>query len=196
MRADVTNGFIRTSYLIEGCYADATVIGIDPSPTNTGIGVLSRGKFKSFSIGWGAEINQVSRLAMFRDEVKGILERYEPAVVAIEGYSFGSKFSQPHKLGELGGTIKLCIRDYGCPLIVVPPTTLKQFVRGIGKGSKAQMVSDAKKRWLFKTSEHDEIDAGALAIVAAEVQYQIGQAFGHVLYKGKKDKGGVELFRW
>jgi Holliday junction resolvasome RuvABC endonuclease subunit len=171
-----------------------TVMGIDPSPNSTGIAVLSMGRVKLFTIGWGTEVNGLTRLHLFRNEIAGILSRYEPKAVAIEGYSYGSKFSQPHKLGELGGVIKLAVRDYQTPLIVVPPTTLKQFVRGIGKGAKAEMIRDAKKRWNFKSSQNDEIDAGALAFVAAEVQYHVGQDHGHVLYKDAKGKGGVELY--
>ncbi|AHC30490.1 crossover junction endodeoxyribonuclease RuvC protein [Rhizobium phage vB_RleS_L338C] len=200
MNNDIYAQFLRSSQPVEGYEHGMTVMGIDPSPNNTGIAILSMGRIKFFTIGWGTEVNQVERLALFSEEIDGILSRYEPKAIAIEGYSFASKFSQSHKLGELGGTIKLAIRRYSkqtnAPLIITPPTTLKQFVRGIGKGSKADMLKDAKARWEFKTSQNDEIDAGALAFVAATVQYRADQKFGHVLFHDGKGKGGVEVFKW
>lgn len=200
MNIEMLERFLATSFPVEGYDGGQTVMGIDPSPNNTGIAVLTNGRMKTFTIGWGAEVNAVSRLDKFDTEISDILVRYRPKAIAIEGYSFGSKFSQPHKLGEVGGVLKLAIMRYGlirsAPLIVVPPTTLKQFVRGVGKGTKAEMLKDAKARWGFKTSQNDEIDAGALAFVAATVQYQIPEKFGHVLYKDEKGKGGVEFFRW
>lgn len=194
MRQEVRRVFFRTSQPVEGYDNGETVIGIDPSLTNTGVAILSAGRAKLFTTGWGTEVNPLERLRLFRQEFNGILFRYEPKAVAIEGYSFGSKFSRPHSLGELGAVIKLCVMDAGVPLIVAPPTTLKMFVRGIGKGTKSQVVADAKKRWGFSSSQNDEIDAGALAFAAAEVQYRIGQEHGQFLLKDRKGKGGVEVF--
>ncbi|QIG76125.1 crossover junction endodeoxyribonuclease protein [Rhizobium phage RHph_I4] len=201
MNNDVYANFLRSSQPVEGYEHGMTVMGIDPSPNNTGIAILSMGRIKFFTIGWGTEINQIERLALFREEMDGILARYEPKAIAIEGYAFATKFSQSHKLGELGAVIKLCVRSYALtgvqsPLMIVPPLTLKQFVRGVGKGTKAQVIKDAKDRWKFKTSQNDEIDAGALAFVAATVQYRVPEANGHVLFPDSKGKGGVEVFNF
>lgn len=188
--------FKRLAHPVPGYDRDDVVMGIDPSLTNTGIAVMRGGLCRLFSIGWGAEVGSVHRLAKFREEVNGILARYRPKAVALEGYSFASKFSRSHSLGELGGVLKLCLMDAKVPMIICPPTTLKQYVRGVGKGTKADVIKDAKKRWGFRSSQNDEIDAGALAFVCAEVQYSLGTEHSRVLFTNAKGKGGVEVFLW
>lgn len=194
MRQEVSRVFQRTSQIVEGYDGGETVMGIDPSLTNTGVCIMSKGRAKLFTTGWSTEVNPLERLRLFREEFNGLLYRYEPKAIALEGYSFGSEFSRPHSLGELGAVIKLCVLDSKVPLIIVPPQTLKKFVRGIGKGTKNEVMKDAKARWGFSSTQNDEIDAGALAFAAAEVQYRIGQQYGQFLRADRKGKGGAEVF--
>ena len=61
--------------------------------------------------------------------------------VAIEGYSFSSRNSHAHSLGELGGTIRVALYERGIPWMEIPPTTRAKFATGKGNAGKAEVVS-------------------------------------------------------
>lgn len=82
--------------------------------------------------------------------------------VAMEGYAYGAKLNR-EKLGELGGIVKLTthLLFYTEPFIV-PPTTLKQYVTGSGRASKAEMVA-AVQKWDPEITDNNLADAYGLA---------------------------------
>lgn len=147
-------------------------IGLDLSLTGTGV-ALSRADAHSSNISTGllkgAALRSVERLHWYREK---IVENWikaaptETTIVAMEGYSFGSRNSQAHSLGELGGVIRLALASRGVPIILVPPGTLKKFVTGKGTATKPEMAVGLFKRWGIEKSDDNEADAAALALYA------------------------------
>jgi Holliday junction resolvasome RuvABC endonuclease subunit len=61
------------------------------------------------------------------------------SLVAIEGYSFGSKNNQ-FQLGEVGGVVRLLLTQREISYLVVPPNVLKKWTTGSGTADKIAMA--------------------------------------------------------
>jgi len=109
--------------------------GIDLSLTSTGLCISKvprtiRSKLR------GAE-----RLIEIRDELLKQLTENNVDVVALEGYSYSSRFSQAHSIGELGGVVKVALWESGIKIVVIPPTNRAKFATGRGNASKDEVVA-------------------------------------------------------
>lgn len=175
MERRVLDTFFKLSRAIPGRQSPLVIMGLDVSLSNTGVSVIHAGRVRTFAIGKGTEVSSLERLAFYQQEVTDLLERYEPDVVMIEGYSFGSKFSRPHSIGELGGVLKLAIRAWGnarhlSPAVyIVPPTTLKKAVLSIGKGDKKAVKAGMLQITGLTFPDDDQCDATALALAGLVV---------------------------
>ena len=67
-------------------------------------------------------------------------------LICIEGYSFGSRSSQAHALGELGGVVRRDLWREGFTYIDIPPSTLKTYATGKGNAGKLEVVANARER--------------------------------------------------
>jgi len=94
-------------------------------------------------------------------------------VVVIEGYSFASRNSQAHSIGELGGVLRLTMFQMGIPFIEVPPTCRAKFATGRGNASKTEVMSSLSARtgivWSGKGAD-DMADAYVLEEMGLAVQ--------------------------
>lgn len=85
--------------------------------------------------------------------------------VVMEGYSFASRNSQAHSIGELGGCIRMTLWECGIPYIEVPPTSRAKFATGKGNAGKTEVISaiSSKTGKLFSgAGADDECDAWVL----------------------------------
>ncbi len=75
--------------------------------------------------------------------------------VALEGYSMGSR-GKVFNIAENTGVLKYKLFEYGIPLSVYPPTTVKKFATGKGNAKKEQMydsfVKETKKQIMYALS--------------------------------------------
>jgi Holliday junction resolvasome RuvABC endonuclease subunit len=67
--------------------------------------------------------------------------------------------NQAHQIGELGGVLRLAFFQAEIPTIVIPPTKVKMFATGSGKGKKEGPLAEAIRRLEYGGSKHDEADA-------------------------------------
>ena len=81
------------------------------------------------------------RLWLIKRKVEDLIIEFSIDVVAIEGYSFASRNSQAHSIGELGGVIRLLLWELGRPVVVIPPTCRAKFATGKGNASKNEVIS-------------------------------------------------------
>lgn len=110
-------------------------MGIDPSLTSTGVSI--GGNTRSIR----PVLKGVPRLVEIRNAVMNLVREHEVATVAIEGYSYGSRNSHAHSLGELGGVIRVALYEAGIPFVDIPPTVRAKFATGKGNAGKAEVVS-------------------------------------------------------
>lgn len=131
-------------------------MGIDPSLTSTGIsrngetGVIT------------TKLHGVPRLDFISSVIVEFAEINKIQCVAIEGYSFASKNSQAHSIGELGGVIRYRLWKLDIPVIEIPPTSRAKFATGRGNASKGEVISaiSARTGIIFAgAGGNDECDA-------------------------------------
>jgi Holliday junction resolvasome RuvABC endonuclease subunit len=88
----------------------------------------------------------VERLGAIRDEVMLVCREHRPDVVLIEGYSFASRASQAHSIGELGGVIRLALYEDNYIFVEIPPTCRAKFATGRGNAAKTEVISAISAR--------------------------------------------------
>lgn len=82
------------------------------------------------------------RLWRFKKAIEDLTLRIKNLDAAIiEGYSFASRNSQAHSIGELGGVVRLLLWELGIPIVIVPPTSRAKFATGKGNASKNEVIS-------------------------------------------------------
>ena len=145
-------------------------MGIDPSLTSTGISI--NGKTSTIK----TKLYGVPRLDFISGSILQLTQLNKIDCVAIEGYSFASKNSQAHSIGELGGVIRFRLWQLGISIIEIPPTSRAKFATGRGNASKGEVISaiSAKTGIIFAgAGGNDECDAW---IIEEMLRYKIGQS--------------------
>ena len=139
------------------------LIGIDLSLTSSGVSI--NGMTKTLT----SSEKGVDRLCDLRGGFMSLLSDYSITHAVIEGYSFASRNSHAHSIGELGGVIRLLLHDMGIWFVDVPPTSRAKFATGRGNASKGEVISSisAKTGLVFVgASGNDECDAWVLEQMA------------------------------
>lgn len=103
--------------------------------------------------------NGVRRMAQARDMVRVLLDRFQPEVVVVEGYSFGSKGQAVVTLGEVGGVVRLELFDRAVAWTELSPSTRMKLATGKGQASKEAVLAEAIRRLGYQGSSLDEADA-------------------------------------
>lgn len=106
-----------------------------------------------------------ARLIHIREQVVGFFDSHGPRVIAIEGYSMGSKFGR-EMAGELGGVLRVALWEAGYSYCNVAPGTLKKFVTGKGVAKKDVMMREVFRTWGYTAIDDNDNDAFALAQLA------------------------------
>lgn len=133
--------------------------GLDLSLTSTGISIGGQTRIIS------TPKKGPERLSIISYEVVSALEAENVDCAIIEGYSFASRNSQAHSIGELGGCVRMRLWEMGLPFVNVPPTCRAKFATGKGNAGKAEVISSisAKIGRVFSgNGGADECDAWVL----------------------------------
>ena len=117
-----------------------TPVGLDLSLTSTG---MSCGKERSVI---RTNIRGPERLHLISLSILDSLTAVENPVAIIEGYSFASRNSQAHSIGELGGVVRVDLWRKGIPYVDVPPTVRAKFATGKGNAGKGEVMSAVSAR--------------------------------------------------
>lgn len=164
------------------------VMGVDATLTGTGIVVLGDKGELVYTCRIDTRLKGVSRLVEIRDTVARLIKNHKPALVCLEGYSFGSKGRALFQTGELGGVLRVMFHELGAKWIEVSPSQLKKFATGSGNSKKEVVILNVYKRWGMEFESNDEADAFVLA--------QIGTAIlGHSETTNKKQEEVVKTLR-
>lgn len=117
-----------------------TPVGLDLSLTSTG-----------WSCGDNRTVIAIkekgpARLVAIRDRLVELLAPVTEPVVALEGYSFASRNSRAHAIGELGGVVRVLLHEAHIPYVEIPPTSRAKFATGKGNAGKSEVVSAISAR--------------------------------------------------
>lgn len=111
------------------------IIGLDLSLTSTGCSINSETCIINTKTKGAERLSIVSNLIIELVVSKNI------HIAIIEGYSFASRNSQAHSIGELGGAVRMKLWELGIPFIEVPPTCRAKFATGKGNAGKNEVIS-------------------------------------------------------
>lgn len=143
-----------------------TIIGIDPSLTNTAV---IRGDARDYQIAtFGSTFEGdrvVERVERYDGLVAGIMDWIgsEPVdAIYIEAYSYGSNDARAKFSAEYGGILRWHLAELTDRIFEVAPMTLKKFCTGAGKGGKELVCAHLSRRWHVMFGSNDEFDAFGL----------------------------------
>ena len=142
--------------------SDAPVyLGIDQSYSGFAITAYQKGSY--YTEVYKSDMRGVDRLRDIQAHTMNWLHQFDAIQdVAMEGYAFGSQMA--NMLGELGGMVKLTLRDFGIYPLIVPPTTLKKYACGKGQGvSKSQILLHVYKNFGAEFTDDNAADSFVLA---------------------------------
>jgi len=151
-------------------------VGLDQSYSGFGVTIMDMDSSAFRTVVFKGDGIGVDRLIDLTIKLEEVLEENIPRdaaeiVVAMEGYAFGSQMA--NMAGELGGVVKMLLRDYlykyhGAYPYIIPPTVLKKYVTGKGTGvQKNQMLLHVFKKWGVEFNDDNAADSYALAHLAA-----------------------------
>jgi Holliday junction resolvasome RuvABC endonuclease subunit len=136
------------------------VVGLDLSLRATGFADAG------VPIVLSSRLRGLDRIAALRDEVLALIDErdaYDPLaadnLVVVEDYAFSRGASHAHELGELGGVIKLALKEAGITTVLIGPSSLKKFAANAGNANKIAMATAASRAGYSGPDDDNAIDA-------------------------------------
>jgi len=154
----------------------ARILGVDPGSRVTGYGIIdpgSRGSATALANGairlTGATLSQ--RLGLLYRELDGLIQAFEPTVMAVEDVFVHRNPGSALKLGQARG-VALCLGAlHGLVVAEYSPRRVKQTLVGSGGADKPQMqYMTMALLGLPQTLSCDAADALAVALCHARAQ--------------------------
>ncbi len=153
------------------------ILGIDPGLAITGYGLVEeRGseytRVASGCIRTSRDTAPALRLEEIFESVRGVIERYQPAAMAVEKLFFCKNVRTALQVGEARGTIILAAAKNNVALFEYTPLQVKQAVAGYGNAGKMQVQNMVQL--LLRLPERPPVDdeADALAIALCHLQHR------------------------
>jgi len=156
------------------------VLGIDPGTATTGFGLI-RKEVDGFDVlDWGLiETNKdgstQARLNLIYKEIKSLLKKFSPDVLAMEKIFFATNAKTAISVGQAQGVILLAAAKSNVLVSEYAPGTIKKVVAGDGRADKKAMqkalrsILGAKIRSKARKKTHFDNEADALAIALCHV---------------------------
>ena len=157
------------------------ILGIDPGYERLGIAVLEK---PSFAKGYGrakkervvfsecfktsAKLEFSERLNLIGKEIKGVIKKYQPEILAIETLFLNTNQKTVMRVAEARGVVIYEASRARLSIFEASPPQIKIATTGYGRASKEQikkMVKILVEVGKNKTSD-DELDAIAIALTA------------------------------
>ena len=147
------------------------VLGIDPSSTSTGYGLVDCLTKRSKLVELGCirppvKASFEDRLVVLYDRISAVIAKFTPQQVAMESSFYGKDPDAAGKLGQARGVLSLAVRKAGRDIVNYTPTEVKKAVVGRGSATKEQVQYMVTK--LLQLSEMprplDASDALAVAL--------------------------------
>ena len=122
------------------------VLGLDPSSTSTGYGLVRAEGWDLTFVDCGCfrppkGADFAGRLAALDDGLAELLPRSRPDAVALESSFYGRDADAAAKLGEARGVLRLRLHKAGFSPALYSPAEVKKAVVGNGQATKEQVQS-------------------------------------------------------
>lgn len=150
------------------------ILGIDPGFERLGIAILEKSKNKReevvFSTCFKTDKNLKfpDRLKLIGNEVKRVIKKYKPEVLAIETLFLTNNQKTVMNVAEARGVVIYEAISMGLEIFEASPPQIKLAVSGDGRADKNQIIKMVKMLVKIDNSKmsDDELDAIAIALTA------------------------------
>lgn len=149
---------------------ELNTLGIDPSLTSTGLSMSGQ------TLSIRRDSSGPQRLIEIRDQIMYTVHHNAIDCVSIEHYSYASRNSQAHSIGELGGVLRVALYEAGIPTVEIPPTCRAKFATGKGNAGKPEVVSAVSARTGIVWNGGDGADRCDAWVLEEMLRYKLGQS--------------------
>ncbi len=150
------------------------ILGLDPGTATTGYGVIAADDVVTRHVAHGCittasntEMHQ--RLNKIAKELKDVIRRYKPDIVAVEDLYFYKNVSTAITVAQARGVLLQTVASAKLPVQHYTPLQVKQALTGHGRADKKQVQKMIKM--ILRLSEvprpDDAADALAIAVTCA-----------------------------
>lgn len=153
------------------------ILGIDPGYGLTGYGVIMAEGQRLSCLDYGVVRTESGeefkdRLNRLHQDLKKIIKKYNPELIAIEDLFFFKNVKTAMKVGQARGVIILTAVQAKKKIVEFTPLQVKQAIASYGRAEKSQMQKMVKALLCLKELPvpDDAADALAIAICAANSQ--------------------------
>ena len=149
------------------------ILGVDPSLRSTGYAVIEASGTQLTPLIHGHIKNSPSLLpsrclVAISDKLTGVIQRYQPDVMSVEGLVYVQNTKIAATLGQVRGVAIAAAAAHGLAIYEYAPRKVKQSVTGQGAAGKTQVAQMVKAQLgLTELPQLDAADALALAICHA-----------------------------
>jgi crossover junction endodeoxyribonuclease RuvC len=150
------------------------VLGIDPGTLKVGwaivdsLGINSIQRSDSGCLVLGKSTAPIAdRLFQLHLQLREIIDRFRPDVLAIESAFFGDNARSALRIGESRGVVLMLAAEFGLEVDEIPPATIKRRIAGNGRATKEQVYQMTLQHLQcndFSPASEDESDAVAIAL--------------------------------
>lgn len=153
------------------------ILGLDPGIADTGYGIISCEKGKLFCLTYGsikteAKKDLSERLELLDIELKKLIKKYQPEVVAVEQLFFNKNVKTALIVGQARGVLLLRIKKSGLKILEFTPGQVKQAVAAYGRASKNQVQKMVKIILGLKSLPQPDDAADALAVAICSSSFK------------------------
>lgn len=150
------------------------VLGIDPGTASTGWGVIEQQGNKIRSLGHGCIVTSArtetpQRLRQIHDQILSLIDRFHPAVVALEELFVNVNVKTALAVGHARGAIILAAGERDLPCVDYTPLAVKQAVTGYGRANKVQVQEMTKVLLALPKIVQPDHASDALAVAITHV---------------------------
>ena len=150
------------------------ILGIDPGFERLGIAIIEKEKNTKETVVFSECFKTSSklpfgdRLVLIGEEVKNIIKKYKPDVLAIETLFLTTNQKTVMHVAEARGVVLYEAANAGLKIFEASPPQIKIATTGYGKATKEQMIKMVKLLVEIDISKKsdDELDAVAIALTA------------------------------
>lgn len=154
------------------------ILGIDPGIADTGVGVIKKDGQGNLSCLYYSSIKTKSsvdlgdRLEVIEREIKKIIRKYKPGIIAVEQIFFCKNVKTALIVGHARGVILLTAKQSKVPILEFTPLEVKQAVTSYGQADKTQVQKMVRLILNLKEipKPDDAADALAIAICASNIR--------------------------
>jgi len=150
------------------------VLGIDPGTATTGWALLEEQHGKISAIAYGhistrKENPEDERLMEIHNDLKNIINKYQPEEAAVEDLFFFKNQKTVIKVAQARGMLLLTLRQNGVKVASYTPLQVKQALTGYGRAEKKQVQLMTKSILCLDCIPKPDDTADAIAIALCHI---------------------------